>query len=97
MGVPTRSVLVSTLAEINDEIGKGFRFPAMAIPFGSGDGSPCMFFMSGQDIDDKLFAILLDESYPMPNGVRGVHLITTSQEGLSYFRPGLATFELIAT
>ena len=78
----TPSLMAASLEEVQDATNpqKGnFTFPAMAIPFGADDRTPCRFFTALDEVTEEDFAILLDDSYPMLDNVRRVHFITTRE------------------
>ncbi|MDB5236920.1 MAG: hypothetical protein JWL88_22 [Parcubacteria group bacterium] len=95
MPVPT-SLLVASHAEVASAVEQGFLFPAMAIPFGAHDTTPCRFFISSDDVTCEDIAALIESSYPMQDGVRRLHLITAPRTGISHFNPG-SKFYLVQT
>ncbi|HEX5774799.1 MAG TPA: hypothetical protein VFY28_02470 [Candidatus Paceibacterota bacterium] len=95
VAVPT-SLLITSLEEVAEALARGFTFPAIAIPFGAHETTPCRFFGSSDDMDSEDLAVLLDSSYPMMDKVRRVHLISRPVVGISRFNPG-PTFYLDAT
>ena len=44
------SLLLASYEEVLQALENGFVFPAMAIPFGADESTPCRFFVSGDEI-----------------------------------------------
>lgn len=95
MPVPT-SVLIASCAEVKEALSQGFVFPALAIPFGADETTPCRFFVASDEIAPEDIAALLERSHPMPDGVRRVHLIHAPRTGIANFTPD-APFRLTQT
>lgn len=93
--VPT-SLLIASFEEVREALARGFTFPAIAIPFGAHETTPCRFFGSNDEIGAEDLAALLDSSYPMIDKVRRVHLISRPVVGDANFKPG-PVFYLDAT
>ena len=86
------SLCCASLGDLKEAVQQGFAFPAMLIPFGADGATPCRFFSSVYEIGGNDFQALIDSSYPMPDGVRRVHAISTPQSGIAPFNPGPVFF-----
>jgi len=81
------SLLIASCKEVREALEQGFTFPAMGIPFGADETTPCRFFNSSDEMSEDDLSVLLENSYPMIDKVRRVHLISVPQTGITHFTP----------
>jgi hypothetical protein len=75
-------------SEAQQVLKDGFEFPALAIPFGADYTTPCRYLGSADELTKEDISFLLENSWPMPDKIRRIHLIARQKSGISFFNPG---------